>query len=338
MKKYDVAIIGAGPCGLFQVFELGLMGLNACVFDSLPKLGGQCAELYPDKPIYDIPAVPSIDAGELHERLLEQIEPFGAEYFLDQKVVGLQEEGNDFIVVSTKTAVKVKAVVIAAGAGGFVPRKPNVPGDDVVKYKVTDPESYAEKNVLVLGGGDSAFDWAYELWTHGAYVTLLHRSMNYKAAPATVEKYNKVVESGEALLETGSVKEIRSHGTGSLVTVSSGGMTKKMETDHILCFFGMNPDLKFLKDWNLELSQGRASVDTSDFQTSRPGVYAVGDCNFYPGKKKLILSGFHEAALAAFSIKERITGKVENLAYTTTSTKLHGRLKVEDPYAEEKKR
>ena len=334
----DAVIVGAGPCGLFQVFELGLLGLEAHVVDSLRAPGGQCVELYPDKPIYDIPAVPVCTGQELTDRLLEQIRPFGAGLHLGQEVtqVERQENGRLRVVTSAATVFDAGAVVIAGGVGSFQPRKLDVPGaaeleGKYLHYRVKDPRAYAEQDVVILGGGDSALDWALTLVDHTRSVVLVHRRPEFRGAPASVAKLYALRDEHRADVLIGNVKEVTAiDGVLKSINVQGGdSVVRRVEADQLLAFFGLHPKLGPIAQWGLEIQKRQLNVDTEKFQTSVPGIYAVGDINTYPGKKKLILSGFHEAALAAFAIKEYLEpGKKVHLQYTTTSPLMHKRLGV----------
>jgi thioredoxin reductase (NADPH) len=336
----DVVIVGAGPCGLFQVFELGLLGLNTQVIDSLKMPGGQCVELYPDKPIYDIPAVPVCTGQELTDRLLEQIKPFGAGFHLGQEVtqVERQENGRFRVVTSNSTVFDAGAVVIAGGVGAFTPRKLDVPGAEALEgkylhYRVRDPRAFAEQDVVIFGGGDSALDWALALVDHARSVVLVHRRPEFRGAPATVAKLHALRDELRADILIGTATELTSvDGVLKSVSVRGGdGVVRRVDADHLLVFFGLHPKLGPIAEWGLELQKKQIAVDTAKFQTNVAGIYAVGDVNTYPGKKKLILSGFHEAALAAFSIKEYLEpGKKVHLQYTTTSPLMHKRLGVDE--------
>lgn len=344
----DTVIIGAGPCGLFQVFELGLLGIKAHLIDTLPQPGGQCTELYPDKPIYDIPALPICGARELIERLLEQIQPFGPTFHLGQQATEVRklEDGTFYVKTSKDTEFHTKTIVIAGGVGAFQPVELQVPGvaervDRDVFYKVRDPEIHRGKNIVVLGGGDSALDWALNLHGKAESVVVIHRSDKFKAAPASVAKMHQLCEDLEMQFIVGSVTELRSGEDGALREIQvtgTDGVARRLELDHLLVFFGLHPKLGPIAEWGLNLHKNQIPVDTEKFETSTPGIYAVGDINWYPGKKKLILSGFHEAALAAFAIKARLNpGEKVHLQYTTTSPVMHKRLGVDDPFADEKR-
>jgi len=336
----DVVIVGAGPCGLFQVFELGLLDLRAHIIDALPIVGGQCAELYPDKPIFDIPGFPSVGAKELIDRLMEQIKPFSPTFHLGQQVqeVTPQPEGGFKLVTSAGAEFLTKAVIIAGGVGAFQPVQLRLPGiekyeDQQLFYKVRDPSRFHGRKIVVCGGGDSALDWALQL-VDKADVTLIHRSAAFKAAPASVSKYRELAEAGKCRLILGSVlgyREAEGHLTQLEVTAIDQSK-HVLDVDDVLAFYGLNPKLGPIAEWGLTLNKTQIEVDTEKFQTSTPGIYAVGDINWYPGKKKLILSGFHEGALAAFAIKHQLyPNEKVHLQYTTTSPSVHKKLGVESP-------
>jgi thioredoxin reductase (NADPH) len=343
----DAVIVGAGPVGLFQVFELGLLEIKAHIIDSLAYVGGQCVELYPDKPIYDIPAVPVVTGQGLADNLMEQIKPFGATFHLGQEVNVLerQPDGRFFVQTTAGTGFLTKTVFIAAGVGSFQPRTLKVDGIDKFEgtqlfYRVKDPARFAGKNLVICGGGDSALDWALSLATgdnpggHKAdSVVLLHRRDGFRAAPASVAKMRALCEQMQMQFEVGQITGIEESG-GVLTEVKvtgADGVTRRMPLDMLLVFFGLSPKLGPIADWGLAIERKQLKVDTEKFQTSVPGIFAIGDINTYPGKKKLILSGFHEAALAAFAASEIIKGKPSLLQYTTTSPKLHKVLGVETP-------
>lgn len=334
----DVVIVGAGPCGLFQVFELGLLGLKAHLIDSLPKAGGQCVELYPDKPIYDIPAVPVCTGQQLTDLLMEQIKPFGAQFHLGQTVQAVHRKENGRFDIETSTGAKFDAgaVVIAAGVGAFESRKLSVPNvdkyeDKQVHYRVRDPQAFAGKDVVVLGGGDSALDWAVVLADIANSVVLVHRRPEFRGAHATVQKLEALRDDLRADILIGQVKElIEDNDTLTGIRVQcADGVTRALDAEQLLVFYGLHPKLGPIAEWGLDLHKKQIATDTEKFATNIPGIYAVGDINTYPGKKKLILSGFHEAALAAFAIKEYLEpGKKVHLQYTTTSPVMHRRLGV----------
>ena len=334
----DAVIVGAGPCGLFQVFELGLLGLNAHVVDALDAIGGQCTELYPDKPIYDIPGIPVCDAQELVERLDEQIKPFNAQYHLAQQVSKVEPLDDLLFRVETTagTEFETKSVIVAGGVGSFEPQPLRVAGVDEllekhVFYRVRDLERFAGRHLIVLGGGDSAFDWVNELTEQAASMTMIHRSDRFRAADDSVAKMRALEAAGKLTFRIGNVTGLQRKGEVlSAVTVTNpDASTETLPVDDLLVFFGLSPNLGPIADWGLELERKQLLVDTEKFQTNVPGIYAVGDIATYPGKKKLILCGFHEAALVAFAIKERINPNEKVfLQYTTTSPIMHERLGV----------
>jgi thioredoxin reductase (NADPH) len=336
----EVVIIGAGPCGLFQVFELGLLGIGAHVVDSLAAPGGQCTELYPDKPIYDIPALPVCGAQELIDRLLEQIAPFKPKFHLGQEVVHLarRDDGRFTIGTATGTRFDAGAVVIAGGVGSFQARRLGVEGaepfeGDGILYRVKDVSALEGKRLVIFGGGDSALDWTLELAPRTRSLTLVHRRAEFRAAPASVARMKELVAAGRMrLFEALPQSLITADGKlGGANIKTPDGTVHALEADHLLVFFGLHPKLGPVAEWGLELERKALKVDTERFQTSLPGVFAVGDINTYPGKKKLILSGFHEAALAAFAIQHHLyPQKRQFLQYTTTSPIMHQRLGVPD--------
>ena len=338
-------IVGAGPVGLFQVFELGLLEIKAHVIDSLAYVGGQCVELYPDKPIYDIPAVPMCTGQELTDALLKQIHPFDARFHLGQTVteVKRQDDGRFFVCTSRGQRFVTTCIFIAAGVGAFEARPLRVPGIEKFEgsqlfYRVKDPAQFAGKDLVIAGGGDSALDWALNFVQEGpnqaGSVILLHRRDGFRAAPASVAKMHALCEDLQMQLLIG-------HATGfeetdgrlsALKVTGADGVTRQVPLDAVLVFFGLSPKLGPIAHWGLDLERKQICVDTEKFQTSVPGIFAVGDINIYPGKKKLILSGFHEAALAAFGAAPYIfPNKHVHLQYTTTSPKLHKVLGVETP-------
>ncbi|MGI4847972.1 MAG: NAD(P)/FAD-dependent oxidoreductase [Janthinobacterium lividum] len=337
----DAVIIGAGPVGLFQVFELGLLEIKAHVIDSLAAVGGQCVELYPDKPIYDIPAVPICTGLELTDNLLKQIEPFGPTFHLGQEVTLVQkrDDGRFDLETSTGTRFVTKTIFIAAGVGSFQPRTIKVEGierfeNTQLAYRVRDPEQYHGKNLVICGGGDSALDWALNFVGKAESVVLLHRREDFRAAPASVAKMKQLCEDYEMQFVVGQVSgfETKDEKLSEIKVTGADGVTRRMPLDHMLVFFGLSPKLGPIADWGLDIERKQIKVDTEKFQTNVPGIFAVGDINTYPGKKKLILSGFHEAALAAFGAAPYIfPDKKIHMQYTTTSPKLHKILGVESP-------
>lgn len=337
----DAVIVGAGPVGLFQVFELGLLEIKAHVVDSLPEVGGQCTELYPDKPIYDIPAIPVCTGKELTDALLKQIEPFGAVFHLGQEVTAVQKQDDGrFYVETTKgTRFFTKVVIVAGGVGSFQPRTLKVDGIDrfsgtQLHYRVKDPSQFEGKNLVIAGGGDSALDWALDLADKAASVVLVHRRDGFRAAPASVAKMKARCEQHQMQLLVGQISGFeQSNGSMTEVRVASAdGVTRRVPLDHLLVFFGLSPKLGPIAEWGLGIERRQVTVDTEKFETNIAGIFAVGDINVYPGKKKLILSGFHEAALAAFGATRYVFPERKvHLQYTTTSPKLHKILGVESP-------
>ncbi len=339
--KTDVVIIGAGPVGLFQVFELGLQGLEAHVVDALPQTGGQCTELYPDKPIFDIPAVPECTGQQLIDNLEKQIAPFSPGMHLDQSVDELEKRGeNDFRVrTSAGIEFECRAVIIAAGAGSFTPVRVRVEGleqfeNSQLFYRVRDPASHAGKDIVILGGGDSALDWAIQLAPKAKSLTLVNRTERFRAAEASVRTLYELADAGGATVLTGALKGFDTTGdrlSSVTVTLRDENKTEKvLPVDDLLVFFGLSPKLGPIESWGLELERKLVTINLATFETSVPGIYAIGDINTYEGKKKLILSGFHEAALAAFAIKQAFEpDKKVNLQYTTTSPLMHERLGVD---------
>jgi len=334
----DAVIIGAGPAGLFQAFELGLLGIKSHIVDTLKHPGGQCAELYPDKPIYDIPALPVCGAQELVDRLLEQIKPFGPEFHLGEEVIELQprDDGRFDLATSAGTRFVARTVVIAAGLGSFQPRRLGVEGADAfedrqVHYRVRNAAEFHGKRLVIFGGGDSALDWVVDLTGKATSLVHVHRRPEFRAAPASVARMQQLVAEGRMSYIEGIAAGVRSEGdrlTG--VTVKrTDGVLQDVPADHVLAFFGLHPKLGPIAEWGFELEKKAIKVDTAKFQTSVPGIFAIGDINTYPGKKKLILSGFHEAALAAFAIAEHLNpAKKVHLQYTTTSPIMQKRLGV----------
>ncbi len=340
----DVVIVGAGPVGLFQVFELGLLGLRAEIVDSLPQIGGQCSELYPDKPIYDIPAIPLCTAKELIERLAEQIRPFGAGVHLGHEVTEVHARADRrFDVVTHRgTRFDTGAVVIAGGVGSFQPRRIGVENAErhegvSIHYRVKDASLFADRDLVILGGGDSALDWTLELIEKARSVVLVHRRGEFRAAPASVERMHALRDEGRLDYIEGQVQSlVESDGALSAVRVlARDGVTRTVSLDHLLVFWGLHPKLGPIAEWGLEMRRRTLSVDPATFATSAAGIFAVGDINDYPGKKKLILSGFHEAALAAFAVRAYLSpGEKVHLQYTTTSPLLQRRLGITDPPAD----
>ncbi len=334
----DCVIVGAGPAGLFAVFELGLLGIKCQIIDTLKHPGGQCTELYPDKPIYDIPALPYCGAQELVDRLMEQIKPFEAGFHLGEEVAELlrREDGRFDVVTSAGTRFDSGSVIIAAGLGSFQPRRLTVDGaaaleGSQIHYKVRKAEDFHGQDLLIAGGGDSALDWVLEFCGKARSVTLVHRRPEYRAQPASVAKMMALAEEGQLRQFTGIIASLATE-DGKLTGVTINKPDKSAETiacNQVLAFYGLHPKLGPIADWGFELEKKAIRVDTEKFQTSVPGIFAIGDINTYPGKKKLILSGFHEGALAAFGVQAHLNpGKRQFLQYTTTSPIMQQRLGV----------
>ena len=340
----DAVIIGAGPVGLFQVFELGLLEIKAHVIDSLPEIGGQCIELYPDKPIYDIPAIPVCTGRELTNNLLKQIAPFGAQFHLGQEVTKLEPQADGRFLISTSRDQHFlsKTIFIAAGVGAFQPRTLRLDGieafdDKQIFYHVKNPEQFINKKIVICGGGDSALDWALYFADKVTSLTLIHRRDDFKAAPKSIAKMRELCANNLIQLLIGQITgyELAQDRISQIVVTGIDGNTQSIPVDDLLIFFGLSPKLGPIADWGLDIERKQVVVDTEKFQTSIPGIYAVGDINIYPGKKKLILSGFHEAALAAFAAAQYLNPeKSIQLQYTTTSPKLHKVLGVTPPIFE----
>lgn len=334
----DVVIIGAGPCGLFAIFELGLLDLKAHVIDILDRPGGQCAELYPEKPIYDIPGLPVVSGQELTDNLLEQAKPFGPEYHYNEMVEQVQKLDNGNWQVKTDGGLTFEApvVVIAAGGGSFQPKKPPIPGIEAyegtsVFYSVKKMEAFKGKNILVSGGGDSALDWTINLQPIANSMQLIHRRDGFRAAPDSVNKMHALVEEKKMVFHMGQITELHG-GNGQLEGVtykSKDGELTKIECDTLLPFFGLTMKLGPIADWGLNLDENLIPVDTEKFATNADGIFAIGDINHYPGKLKLILSGFHEAALMAQAAKRIVDPEAKIVfQYTTSSSNLQKKLGV----------
>ena len=341
----DAVIIGAGPVGLFQVFELGLLDIHAHVVDSLPAVGGQCAELYPDKPIYDIPAIPVCTGRELVENLLRQIAPFAPTFHLGQQLNMLREreDGRFDLATTAGTRFISKTVIIAAGAGAFEPRTLKLPGLEAFEgtqlhYCVRDPACFEGKQVIVCGGGDAALDWSIHLAERAASLVLLHRREKFSAAPAAVARMEALCAAQKMQVIIGQATGYTSAGGAltELKVTGSDGVTRRIPVDMLLVLYGLSPRLGPIAGWGLDLEQAQLTVrSTEQFETSVARIFAVGDITTYPGKKKLILSGFHEAALAAYGVASYVfPGKKIQLLYTTTSPSLHNKLGVESPLVE----
>jgi thioredoxin reductase (NADPH) len=336
--KTDVVVIGAGPCGLFTVFELGLLDLRCHVLDILDRPGGQCAELYPEKPIYDIPALPLVTGSELTSRLMEQAKPFKPEFHFNQMVKSLVKRGETDFELKTDgdLTFNCKVVVIAAGGGSFMPKKPPIPGIDAyegssVFYSVKKMEAFRDKDVLIVGGGDSALDWVNNLQPITRSMTLLHRRDEFRAAPDSVNKMRELVANQKMQLKIGQVTSLTG-ADGVLASAqvkATDGSMSDVVCNTMLPFFGLTMKLGPVAEWGLNLNENLISVDTEKFETSVPGIFAVGDINTYPGKLKLILSGFHEAALMAQQAFRYVNpGERLLFQYTTSSTNLQKKLGV----------
>jgi thioredoxin reductase (NADPH) len=336
--KTDVLIIGAGPVGLFAVFELGLLDIKTHLVDILDKVGGQCAELYPEKPIYDIPAIPLITGQGLSEALMEQIKPFNPTFHLGEMVTTIENIGDPLFRITTDRGktLEAKAVVIAAGGGSFQPKRPPIAGiepyeNKSVHYAVRKMEAFRDKNLLIVGGGDSALDWTLNLQPVAKRLTLVHRRDDFRGAPASVSKMRALVAAGAMDLKIGQVSALE--GTDGQLTAASikaaDGATARIEVDAMLPFFGLTMKLGPVADWGIELDDELIPVDTGTFETSKPGMFAIGDINTYPGKLKLILSGFHEAALMAQRAHHYVYPEKRLVfQYTTSSTSLQKKLGV----------
>jgi thioredoxin reductase (NADPH) len=337
----DVVIIGAGPVGLFAVFELGLLDIKAHLIDILPKVGGQCAELYPEKPIYDIPGFPIVTGMGLVDNLMQQIEPFGPTFHLNQMVTSLEELGSPEaprfrVKTDADTEFECKAVVIAAGGGSFQPKKPPIAGIEAyeehsVFYAVRKMEMLRDRTILIVGGGDSALDWTLNLQPIAKRVTLMHRRDDFRAAPHSVEQMRTLVAAGEMDLRIGQVTGLKGEDGRLTAAVCRGAdnATYEIPCDTMLPFFGLTMKLGPIADWGLNLHENLIPADTEKFETSKPGIFAVGDINTYPGKLKLILSGFHEVALAAQRVHRYVYPEKKLLfQYTTSSTSLQKKLGV----------
>jgi thioredoxin reductase (NADPH) len=337
--KTDVLIIGAGPIGLFAVFELGLLDMRAHLVDILDKIGGQCAELYPEKPIYDIPAVPYTSAQGLVDALMQQIKPFSPQFHLGEMVQTIEKIGDPLFRVTTDMGktFEAKIVVIAAGGGSFQPKRPPIPGiepyeEKSVFYAVRKMDAFRGKRLLIVGGGDSALDWTLNLQPIAGSLTLIHRRDEFRAAPDSVNKMRALVAAGKMELKLGQVSAFE--GEGGQVRAAqiklNDGTLARLECDAVLPFFGLTMKLGPVANWGLELHDNSLiKVDTEKFESSVPGIFAIGDINWYPGKLKLILSGFHEAALMAQKAHRYIyPDKRLVFQYTTSSSSLQKKLGV----------
>lgn len=342
--KTDALIIGAGPCGLFTVFEMGLLDIKCHLIDILDRPGGQCAELYPEKPIYDIPAYPVITGQELTDRLMEQIAPFDPVFHLQQMAESVKhiEDGSETgrwkLTTDIGTVFDTKVIIIAAGGGSFMPKKPPIPDIDAyegtsVFYAVREMEKFRDKRLVIVGGGDSALDWTLNLQPLAKDVTLVHRRDKFRAAPDSVGKMRGLVSEHRMDFKTGQVNElIGSNGKLEAVVIEDkDGSTTQIECDCLLPFFGLTMKLGPIANFGLNLNENLIPVDTEKFETSTKGIFAVGDINSYPGKLKLILSGFHEAALMARQAFRYINPDARlKFEYTTSSSSLQSKLNVSE--------
>lgn len=336
--KTDVLIIGAGPVGLFAVFELGLLDIKTHLVDILDKVGGQCAELYPEKPIYDIPGIPIITGNGLSEALMEQIKPFNPTFHLGEMITTIENIGDPLFLVSTDAGktFECKAVVIAAGGGSFQPKRPPIGGiepyeDKSVFYAVRKMEAFRDKDIMIVGGGDSALDWTLNLQPIVKRLTLVHRRDDFRGAPDSVNKMRALVASGAMDLKIGQVTDLE--GSDGQLTAASikdkDGAISRVACDAMLPFFGLTMKLGPVSDWGLEMHDELIKVDVSTFETNRTGIFAIGDINTYPGKLKLILSGFHEGALMAQRVHHYVHPEKRLVfQYTTSSTSLQKKLGV----------
>jgi len=329
MIHTDICIIGAGPVGLFAVFECGLLKMRCHLVDYLPQPGGQLSEIYPKKPIYDIPGYPSVLAGELVDNLMKQIEPFNPTFTLGQRVEELKknEDGSFELIISRNEHIHCKAVVIAAGLGCFEPRRPNARNLELfegkgVEYMVLNPEDFRNKKVVLAGGGDSALDWAIHLSDIAAELTLVHRSREFRGAPDSVEKVFRLSEEGRIkLILDANIAAVNGNGILRSVDIEDKNReTLTLEADNLIPLFGLSPKLGPIAGWGLQIDKNAIEVNTEDYSTNIPGVYAIGDINTYPGKLKLILCGFHEGALMAQSAFKYIFPEQKlSFKYTTVN-------------------
>ena len=335
--KTDILVIGAGPVGLFTVFEAGILGLKCTLIDNLDKPGGQCAELYPDKPIFDIPGVPYQTAQEHVDALLKQIEPFEYDLILNERVESMSKKDDVWIVTTNKgSKVETPNIFIAAGAGSFEPIKPNLERDysslegNKIFYAIKDKTLFKGKKVAIFGGGDSALDWTVELQKVGAEVSLVHRRDAFRGAPDTEISVRKLNEERKIeLLTPFIIKDIVGNENIDSIKLFNTETKEELEinADYILFFYGLNKKLGPINDWNLELSGNKIQVNTENFETDKEGIFAVGDINTYPGKLNLILSGFHETTLAVQKAFNRVyPGERVPFGYTTSSKKIHEKL------------
>ena len=336
MIKTDVVIVGAGPVGLFAVHQLGLNGLKSEVIDNLDKAGGQCIELYPDKPIYDIPGIPVCTGEELTKNLIKQIEPFKTNFHLNERVQEISNENNNWVIKTSKNKVFISPnIVIAGGVGSFEPRKLSLKDAEKhegknIFYSVNDKNKFKDKKVSIFGGGDSALDWALEL-SKISRVTLIHRRDEFRGASHTVQEIKKLSKAGKLVLKTKyQLSSIEGDKNIKSITIKhEEGKTEKIETDCILGFFGLIMKLGPIAEWGLNMDKKTIQVNTENFETNKKGIFAIGDICTYPGKLKLILSGFHEAALASVECFKRARPNEKyKFQFTTSSKEIQDRLGV----------
>ena len=334
MKKTDTIIIGAGPVGLFAVHQLGIKGLKSIVIDNLDKAGGQCIELYPDKPIYDIPAVPECTGEELTNKLLEQIKPFKTEFFLNERVEEVKQDEENWIVKTNKdNEFSAPNIIVAGGVGSFEPRKLAVKEaekfeDKFLFYAVKDKEQLKNKNISIFGGGDSALDWALEL-SKFSKINLIHRRDEFRGAPHTLSEIKKLEKEGKIFIKTPcQLESIEGKDKIDTITVKfDSGKTEKIKTDVVLSFFGLIMKLGPIAEWGLNMNKKTIEVNSKNFETNKKGIFAAGDICSYPGKLKLILSGFHEVALAAVECFKRARPNEKyRFEFTTSSKTIQSRL------------
>ena len=338
MISTDVLIVGAGPVGLFAVHQLGLKGLKSIVIDNLDKAGGQCIELYPDKPIYDIPAIPECTGKELTENLLKQIKPFNANFHFNERVQEVSKEKDNWVVKTNKNKVfSTPNIIIAGGVGSFEPRKLSLKEAEKYEgksifYSVSDKNIFKGKKIAIFGGGDSALDWTLDL-SKIADVTLIHRREEFRGAPHTLNEIRKLEKDGKLKIKTQfQLSGIEGDRNIKSITIKDESeKTTKIETDYILSFFGLVMQLGPIADWGLNMNKKTINVNTENFQTNKKGIFAIGDICTYPGKEKLILSGFHEAALASVECFKRARPKEKyRFQFTTSSKEMQERLGVKN--------
>jgi thioredoxin reductase (NADPH) len=334
MKKTDVVIIGAGPVGLFAVHQLGIKGLKAVVIDNLDKAGGQCIELYPDKPIYDIPAVPECTGKELTENLKEQIKPFSTEFFYNERVDEVKQDKDNWIVKTNNNNEFIAPnIIIAGGVGSFEPRKLSVNDTDryegkSIFYSVKNKDEFKNKNISIFGGGDSALDWAFEL-SKFSKITLIHRRNEFRGAPHTLSEIKKLEDEGKISIKTPcQLESITGEKKIESITIKfEDEKTEKIKTDIVLSFFGLIMKLGPIAEWGLNMNKKTIEVNSENFETNKKGIFAVGDICSYPGKLKLILSGFHEVALASVECFKRARPNEKyRFEFTTSSKNIQDRL------------